>query len=207
MPDAHAINTVEQLRELIGEPNPVVASKVFDHINPQARSFIEHAPMAFLATSDSDGNLDVSPKGDAPGFVVVEDETTLLLPDRKGNKMALGFLNILATEQVGLIFVIPGIRETLRVNGRAQLTRDPVLLERLSAQGKPAVVCTSVTVDECFIHCGKAMIRSKLWQPATWAADFKPKVGRQLADKLGAGDDVAEQIDAALEADYEENLY
>ena len=207
MPDAHAITTVEQLRELIGEPNPVVESKVFDHIEPYAQAFIEQAPLAFLATVDDGGNLDVSPKGDAPGFVLVEDTSTLLLPDRKGNKLAYGFLNILATSKVGLIFVIPGVRETLRVNGRATLTRDPALLERLSAQGKPAEMCTRVAVEECFIHCGKAMIRSKLWQSDTWNTSFKPNVGRSLAAKLGATDEVAEQIDAQLETDYEENLY
>jgi len=207
MTDPHAITTTEQLREMLGEPHPAVQAKVFDHINPEARSFIEHAALALLATSDAEGNLDVSPKGDAPGFVTVEDDHTLLLPDRKGNKLAYGFLNILATHQIGLIFVIPGVRETLRVNGRAELTRDPAILERLSAKRKPAELCTRIAVDECFIHCGKAMIRSKLWQPDTWAADFKPYVGRQLAAKMGAGDDVAQQIDAQLEADYEENLY
>jgi PPOX class probable FMN-dependent enzyme len=160
-----------------------------------------------LATSGSDGSLDVSPKGDAPGFAVVDDPKTILLPDRPGNKLAYGFRNILATGRLGLIFVVPGVTETLRVNGSAEHTRDPALLERLSARNKPALLVTRLTVEECFFHCGKAFVRSKLWKTDTWPQGVKAEIGRQMARKLGAGDDLATTIDEGMARDERENLY
>lgn len=207
MDDKHRIRNEAEIEALLGEPSQLVRSKVFDAVDEFAAAFIARAPLLLLATSDAEGRLDVSPKGDAPGFVVVEDERTLLLPERPGNKLAFGFRNILANPRVGMIFVVPGTTETLRVNGRAELTRDPALLERLAAKGKPALLVTRVTVEECFFHCGKAFLRSDLWNPSGWLRDFKVNLGRQLAPRLGGGEEVAEQIEAGLADGYRNRLY
>jgi PPOX class probable FMN-dependent enzyme len=150
--------------------------------------------------------MDVSPKGDAPGFVAVDDERTLLIPDRKGNKLVFGLQNILATGQIGVIFVVPGTTETLRVNGRAELTSDPAVCERLAARGQNALLAIRVTVEECFFHCGKALIRASLWKPETWPKDLRVSFGKMLAPKFGGDEALAEQIDRAIEDDYRENL-
>ena len=165
MTDPWRIDSPQQIAEILGEPHPGVADKVRDSLDAAARDFIEHSPLALVATVDSRGRLDVSPKGDAPGFCRIQDDRTLLLPERKGNRLAFGFKNILQTGRIALIFLLPKARETLRVNGAAELSRDPELLERLSAQGKPALLCTRIAIEECFLHCGKALIRSQLWQP------------------------------------------
>ena len=162
--------------------------------------------MVFVATNDSDGRVDVSPKGDPAGFVHVVDETTLVVPDRKGNNLADSLLNVIDTGRIGMIFVVPGKRETLRVNGSAIVTSDPELLEQLSAGGKPALLCTKVTVEECFFHCGKAMIRSKVCQPDTWGDASDTLMTEQLAVALGDAE-FAPAVSEALEADYVENLY
>ena len=137
---------------------------------PLPLSFIERCPFLVLSTSDRSGRVDASPKGDAPGFLSVVDEKTLLIPDRPGNRLAYGHLNVLENPQVGLLLVIPNTSETLRINGKAELSADPELLESLAARGKPAVLAIRVTVEECFFHCGKAFIRSGLWKPDEWGA-------------------------------------
>lgn len=207
MRDPHSIQTEAQLRDLLGEPTAAVQQKIFDHVDEYAAAFIAKAPLAFLATCDGDGQLDVSPKGDAPGFVVVEDDKTLLLPDRPGNKLIFGFRNILQNPRVALIFVVPGVTETLRVAGSAELTRDPDLLTRLGARGKPALLVTRIHVEECFFHCGKAFLRSELWQPTTWPKGAAANIGKQLARKMNGGDDVAALIEEKLQEGYRERLY
>ncbi|MCG8592053.1 MAG: pyridoxamine 5'-phosphate oxidase family protein [Proteobacteria bacterium] len=206
-PDPHRIETEAQLREVLSDPSPLVQEKIFDFVDDYARAFIERAPLLLMATTDREGRLDVSPKGDAPGFAVVEDERTLLVPDRPGNKLAYGFRNMLEQPRVGLIFVVPGVKETLRVNGSAELTRDPELLERLSARNKPALLVTRVTVEECFFHCGKAFVRSALWKPESWPTGFRANIGKQLARKSNADDAAAEAVEASLERSYRDHLY
>jgi hypothetical protein len=140
----------------------------------------------------------------------VADDATLVFPDRPGNRLVYGHLNILRNPHVGLLFLVPGTSETLRVNGRAELTRDPALLERLAARGKPAVLAVRVHVDECFFHCGKAFIRSRLWQPDSWGAKHAVSFGRMFAKKLGQDGDsasgTAAAIDEQIAADYRDNL-
>ena len=205
--DPYRIVTCAELREVIPEPNPLLEAKVFDHVDRHAAAFVARAPIVFLATGDRNGHLDVSPKGDAPGFVKLADPRTLLVPERPGNQLAYGFRNRLERPQVGLVFVVPGVRETLRVNGAAEITRDPELLERLAARGKPAVLATRVRVRESFFHCGRAFLRSALWKPDTWPQGVRLSVGRQLADKHGAGAEAAEAIDRGIEESYESGLY
>ena len=127
--------------------------------------FIAHSPFAIISTHSADGRCDASPRGDAPGFVYVEDDRTLLIPDRFGNKRADSFRNILETGRIGCSFWFPAFGETLRVNGRAVLIRDEAWLTPLTAQGKRPLVAVAVEVEECFLQCAKALIRSKLWEP------------------------------------------
>jgi hypothetical protein len=207
MSDPWRIESEEQINETLGVTSELVRQKIFDHVDEYAAAFIARSPLLLLATSDRQGRLDVSPKGDAPGFVTLEDENTLLLPERPGNKLAFGFRNIPDTPRVGMVFLVPGTTETLRANGRAELTRDPALLERMAARGKPALLVTRITVEECFFHCGKAFIRSGLWKPETWPQGFRVNLGRQLANKMGGDEDVAERIEEGLAASYKTTLY
>lgn len=206
MSDPYRMTTVEQLRALIGEPHPLVPHKLWRTLEPAAMDFIRRSPFLVLATADADGNQDVSPKGDSPGFVAIEDEKTLLIPDRKGNKLIFGLQNILANPHVGILFLIPGTEETLRVNGTAELTADPAVLQRLSARGQPALVAIRVTVQECFFHCAKAFKRSQLWRPETWPQRQPLSFGKLLAAKVGGDERMAEQIDRFVEQDYRTNL-
>jgi len=201
------VSSTAALREVITEPIEMLRLKVFDALIEDARGFIQESPLLFLCTQDEHGAMDVSPKGDAPGFVGIEDDKTLIIPDRPGNKLAFGFNNLIGCPQLSLIFVRPGMRETLRVNGTGQITRDPKLLERFAANGKPATLCTVVTIDECFFHCGKAMIRSKLWQPESWGAERHISFGKQFAKVTGGDEKAAAQIDSAVADDYVNNLY
>jgi PPOX class probable FMN-dependent enzyme len=205
-PRNHRIETVAQLQALLGEPNPMTPKKLQSTLDQAAIDYIRRSPFLVLATSDAQGNEDVSPKGDGPGFVAVEDERTLLIPERKGNRLMFSLRNILANPQVGMIFLVPGTDETFRVNGTAQLSDDPDLLVRLSARGAPALLAIRVTVRECFFHCAKAFIRSQLWKPETWQERQKISFGKMLTAKVGGGDDLAQQIDQAIAHDYKHNL-
>jgi len=206
MGDPHAIDDLAALRRIIGESIPGLGQKNQNTISDEAREYIERAPFLVLATSDAQGNLDASPKGDGPGFCWIEDERTLVIPDRPGNKLVYGLQNILANPRVGVIFMLPGTPETVRVNGTATLTADPDLLERLAARGKPAVIAIRIDVEECFHHCAKAFIRSELWKPESWQPRLKISFGKMAAKRLKLGDDVAKNFDAAVEDDYRNNL-
>ena len=204
--DPHRITSVEQLRGLVGEPSGLVQHKLWNTLEAPTLDFIRRSPFLLLATSDEQGNLDVSPKGDGPGFVVIENERTLLIPDRQGNKLVFGLQNILANPRVGMIFLIPGTGETLRVNGQAELTTDPAILERLSARGKPAQVAIRVTVEQCFFHCAKAFLRAQLWKPEAWGMHHMISFGKIFAEKMGGDEKMAQQIDQFVEQDYKTNL-
>ena len=205
--DPHRIESVEQLREIIGEPMAGLGAKNVDHLNEFARAFLARCPFLVLATTDEEGHLDASPKGDAPGFVLIEDDRHLVIPDRPGNKLAYGLENILANPSVGVLFMVPGTPETFRVNGTAELTALPALMERLAARGRPAKICIRVTVDEAFFHCAKAFIRSKLWKPEDWGERHKVSFGEMFAKQAKAGPEAADAVDRAVEEDYETNLY
>jgi uncharacterized protein len=202
----HRIATVEQLRAIYGNPKPTTPQKLLSALDDAAVDFIARSPFLVLGTSDAEGKQDVSPKGDAPGFVAVEERNTLLIPDRRGNKLLFTFQNILANQHVAMIFMVPGTDETLRIAGTAELSDDPALLERLSARGVPAQLVVRVTVRECFFHCAKAFLRSQLWQPASWGERIKFSWGKYLTAKDGSGDDVASRIDQAIAYDYKNNL-
>lgn len=204
--NSHKIQSLEQLRAVIGDEIPGLHEKNIDHVDEFARDFIEKSPLIVLSTADESGRMDASPKGDAPGFVEVLNEHTLLIPDRPGNKLAYGHQNILSNPNVGILFIVPNTRETLRINGRAELSCEPDLLQQLAARDKPATLVIRVFVDECFFHCGKAMLRSKLWDSSTWQENFRVSFGEIFAARKVAGSDVAKSIDQRIEADYRDNL-
>jgi len=206
MSDPHRIATPDALRAIIGEINPAVQAKVNPTIDQFARAFIARAPFIVLSTSDRTGRQDVSPKGDGPGFVAVEDDSTLLIPDRKGNKLIYGLQNILDNPHVGVLFIVPGTSETLRVNGSATLTSDPAVCARLTARGQAAQLAIRVSVEECFFHCAKAFLRAQLWKSDTWPDNLRISFGKMLAPKFGGDAQLEQAIDSMIEDDYRNNL-
>jgi len=202
----HVISSIDDLREVVGDEIPGLAEKNIDHIDDYARTFIARSPLIVLSTADAAGRIDASPKGDDAGFVLVEDDRTLVIPDRPGNKLAYGHQNILSNPRVGLLLLIPGTAETLRINGTAELSRDPALLDRLAARGKPAVLAIRIHVEECFFHCGKAFIRSKLWQADSWPEKQRISFGEMYAGRREQDAATAQAIDEAVAADYRDNL-
>jgi hypothetical protein len=204
--DPFHLTSEDQLTAILGEPPDFVRAKIGDRIDASAEAFIARSPLLFVGTVDRAGRIDASPKGDDPGFVHVTGQRSLLIPERKGNNLAYGPRNILATGRIGLIFVVPGQRETLRVNGTASLSNDPAVLARLSARGKPSLLCTEVTVEECFFHCGKAMIRSRVWDPSTWDVDGDSLMVAQVVDALGGDPALVPIVDAQVEQNYLDDL-
>jgi uncharacterized protein len=154
-----------RLRKLIGGPTALVAAKIADRLNDLTREFIERSPFVCVATATPDGGLDVSPRGDPAGFVRILDERTLLLPERPGNRIADTLTNLLADPRIALLFLIPGVGDTFRVNGTAVVTEDQALLEGSTLEGKTPVLGILVSIDEAYTQCAKALIRSDLWNP------------------------------------------
>ena len=152
-----------QLREVLGEPAELVRKKIADRLNPLTRQFVERSPFVVVATGRPDGGLDVSPRGDPAGFVRILDERTLLLPDRPGNKLADTLTNLLADDRIALLFLIPGVDDTFRVNGRGRIVDDPELLAGSEVQGSVPQLGILVEVEEAYTQCPKALLRSELW--------------------------------------------
>ncbi len=200
------IRTVDELRAVVGAEIPGLAEKNQPRLNDFAVDFIARSPFLVLSTADATGRQDASPKGDAPGFVEVVDDRTLVIPDRPGNRLVYGHQNILANPHVGVLFMIPGTPETLRINGQATLTADPELLQRLAARGRTAVLAIRVDVQEVFFHCAKAFMRSRLWQPNSWGERHRVSFGRMFAAQRNEPEEVAAAIDSMVEADYRDNL-
>ncbi len=171
MQENFEITTLQELQQLVvtsEKQRKSLEDRLHDHIHQFAAEFIQNSPLLFMATSGSSGNVDVSPKGDAPGFVNIQDNKTLIVPERIGNTDARGFRNILTNNSISLLFIVPKTKEVLRVNGFASLTRDPELLGRFVSCGKPALLCIRIDVQECFFHCARAFNRSHLWNTAKW---------------------------------------
>jgi hypothetical protein len=198
------ITTEARLREIYGPATGRSLAKQTDHIDRHCRAFIAASPFLLMATSDGIC-LDVSPKGDRPGFVVVEDDRHLLIPDWPGNSRIDGLRNLLAHPRIGLIFLIPTVRETLRVNGAASIHDTPELLEKCANQGRLPLTVIRVAAEEVFLHCAKSLLRSRLWQPETWP-DARPvaSMGEMIRDH--AGGDGAVESDDKMTARYLEAL-
>jgi PPOX class probable FMN-dependent enzyme len=186
------IDTEAQLLALLGAPKDIVRQKISDRLNPMTRQFIERAPLVCLGTADGAGHCDVSPRGDPAGFVRILDDRTLLLPERPGNRLADSLRNILANPRVGLWFLIPGVGETFRVNGRATLTTDAQLLEPSRVEGKLPRLGILVDVEAAYTHCSKAFIRSDFWNPARFVErSTLPSNGQIHRAMQGPGFDAA----------------
>ncbi len=204
---SHIIKTAEDLKAIYGERSPRADKKILSRLDKHCRTFIAHCPFLTLATYSSTMGADCSPKGDAPGFVKVLNDKQLAIPDRPGNNRIDSPLNMLDNPQVGLLFIIPGVKETLRVNGEVEISIDPDLLDLLSVDGKRPRCAFVVTVKEAYIHCAKSIMRSDLWNPEKHI-DRKvlPSMGRILADHI-AEDLDAEAYDASMEERYHKELY
>jgi hypothetical protein len=204
--ERHILGDVAALERLYGTPTETSIVKEVDHVHPVYRPFIEAAPFFVLATSGP-GGLDASPRGDGPGFVVVEDEKTLLIPDRRGNNRIDSLKNVLADPRVALLFLIPGVGETLRVNGRARLSVEPGLLARFAVDGKEPRSVMVVAVDTVFFQCSRALVRSALWDPTRHIPRSALPSGGRILATLSADRVGGPEYDAALPARVATTLY
>ncbi|WP_280262743.1 pyridoxamine 5'-phosphate oxidase family protein [Nocardia wallacei] len=202
------ITTAAELRELLGEPNSRAANKDRAALHPRDRQWIATSPFIVLATSDADGNCDASPKGDPAGFVQVIDDRTLAIPERPGNRRADGYLNILSNPHVGVIFLIPGRNETLRINGRARLLRDAPYFDDMIVKGHRPVLAVEVAIEQIFFHCAKAFMRSSLWKPEGWPLDELPGPARLAKEVQPNVTETLEQLEQYYSPEtYEKLLY
>jgi hypothetical protein len=168
------ISSETELRELLGTPMPRAVSKERIRLHDRDKDWLAASPFCLVATSAADGTCDVSPKGDPPGFTLVLDDATIALPERPGNRRADGFRNILSNPHVGLIYLVPGRKETLRINGRARLIRDAPFFDDMVVKGHRPQLAIVVEIEQIFFHCMKAFLRSKLWEPESWRPDALP---------------------------------
>ncbi|BBX50209.1 pyridoxamine 5'-phosphate oxidase family protein [Mycolicibacterium poriferae] len=175
---SNEVTTVDELRAIVGHPIEAVAKKVSDRLSGAHRLWLAHSPLGFVATTDAQGRVDVSPKGDPPGFVHVLDDLTIAIPERPGNKRVDGYLNVLQRPQVGTLFVIPGRGETLRINGRARILSDADYFDAMAVQGKRPILALEIAVEEVFFHCAKAFLRSDAWDPQRWDPEAVPSVAQ-----------------------------
>jgi uncharacterized protein len=201
------IASAEDLRRILPEPRAATRSKILDALDEQSIAFLERCPFALVGTANAEGTIEVSPKGDEPGFIRVEDPRTLLIPERTGNNLAFGLGNIIATGRIGLIALVPATGETLRVSGTAEIYDDADLLASLSSLGKPALLATRIRIEHCYFHCARSVIRAKLWDPKAWPAPGRVSFGKIIAPRIGAGADIAAQIDAGVEGAYTARLW
>ena len=201
------ITTREELRAAFEATHDVAIRKVLRSIDQHSRRFIEKSPFLLIGSQDASGNGDVSPKGDFPGFVKILDGNTLAIPDRPGNNRLDTWENIIENPGVGLIFMIPGMNETLRINGEARLTLDADLCSKMQVNNRPAKAVLIVKVREVYMHCAKAFIRSKLWSPKTWAPrSDMPTLGQILKDQAELSE-TANEFDNILDEAYKTSLW
>jgi uncharacterized protein len=204
---AERISTEDALRSVIGHPSQRVLAKHVHALDEHSRAFIAASPYVVIGSSDGHGAIDVSPKGDPPGFVHVLDDRTLAVPERPGNRKADTFTNVLQNDRVGLLFLVPGKAETLRVSGSAVVVRDGWLRDRLAARGRLPELVLVVAIEEVFFHCAKCAVRSQLWNPADWPdPSTLPSLAQAMVD-AGRLTETTEQMQALIDADVRERLY
>ena len=195
------VTTEAELRAIVGHPVPATANKVKDRLSHAQRDWLAHSPLGFVATTDAEGRVDVSPKGDPPGFVHILGDTTIAIPERPGNRRVDGFVNVLQRPRVGTVFLIPGRGDTLRINGTARILSDADYFDAMAVDRKRPILALEIDVDEVFFHCPKAFLRSDAWKPETWDPAAVPTVA-QLAKAIKP-----EMSDQELEEYYaEENI-
>jgi uncharacterized protein len=201
-----AVRSVEQLEAIIGTPTPNAAGKVRRELAEVDRQWLAASSLVFIATSDAQGNLDVSPKGDPSGFAKVLDATTIAIPDRPGNRRVDGFHNLLAEPHIGLVFLVPGRGDTLRINGRATIVSDADFFDDMVVKGNRPSLALLIDVDEVFFHCSKAFLRSKAWEPTSWAPEAVPRRA-VIAHEIERPDDPIELLDEYYGPSYAERIY
>ncbi|KAB1138875.1 pyridoxamine 5'-phosphate oxidase family protein [Micromonospora sp. DT46] len=186
------ITSHEELRELLGAPMPRAVTKERPVLHARDRDWLAASPFCLVATAGADGSCDVSPKGDPPGFALVLDERTIAIPERPGNRRADGYRNILDNPHVGLIFLIPGRTDTLRINGRARLVRDAPWFDDMVVKGHRPILAVVVEIEQIFYHCAKAFLRSELWQPESWQPDALPSRARLIKEVENPAESLAD---------------
>jgi PPOX class probable FMN-dependent enzyme len=207
MAEMTELTSEAELRDLAGTPTRRVATKVRSRLHERDREWLAASPFCLIATSAADGTCDVSPKGDPPGFVQVLDDTTLAIPDRAGNKRLDGFRNILSNPQIGLLFLVPGRDDTLRINGRARLIREAPFFDDMIVRGNRPRLALLVEVEEVFTHCAKAFLRAKLWDQQTWTPGSLPSVACIMKDVQPDADETLEELERHYGPSYRERLY
>ncbi|GAA2051704.1 pyridoxamine 5'-phosphate oxidase family protein [Williamsia deligens] len=209
MPDTgpmdHSITTVAQLEAVIGLPNERAATKVRSRLSDVHRDWVAHSPFVVLSTVDSAGRVDVSPKGDPPGFVQILDDTRIAIPERPGNRRVDGYRNMLSDPHVGTLFLVPGRGDTLRINGRARIVSDAEYFDAMAVRGRRPVLAVEIDVDEVFFHCSKAFMRSDLWKHETWRPEALPSAA-EIAHRV-SGADLEELREHYRDDNYRRLLY
>ncbi|MFV8166660.1 pyridoxamine 5'-phosphate oxidase family protein [Mycobacterium sp. 134] len=193
------VTSADELRAIVGQPTAAVAKKVTDRLSEAQQVWLKQSPLGFVATTDAHGRVDVSPKGDPPGFVQIIDDTTIAIPERPGNRRVDGFLNVLQRPHVGTVFVIPGRGDTLRINGTARILSDADYFDAMAVDGKRPILALEIAVEEVFFHCPKAFLRSETWKPESWNPTAVPSVA-QMA-KAFKPDQSQEELDAYYSED------
>lgn len=208
IPTRKTIHSLAELKAIIGEPRPINLQKTIHYLDDAALQFIDYSPFCLLASYNREhDHLDISPKGDTPGFVKVLDEHTLLFPERPGNKLIASLSNILTHASVSLIFIVPGKKETLRIRGCASIIQDTDLSKRCEVNGKAPKILLEIAVKDAFFHCAKCMIRSQLWQPGSWSnTDHLPNLAQLLA-RYSQQDALYSTIEKAVAQNYQNELY
>ncbi|GAA1956232.1 pyridoxamine 5'-phosphate oxidase family protein [Kitasatospora viridis] len=200
------VTTESELAGLVGEPTPVAADKVRATLHEHDRAWLAASPLCVVATSAADGSCDASPKGDPAGFALVLDDTTLVIPERPGNRRTDGFRNILSNPQVGLLFLIPGRPDTLRVNGRARILRDAPFFDRMVVKGHRPQLALLVEIEQVFYHCPKALLRAGAWQPEKWQPEAAPSRAR-IAKTLEQRPESVAELERYYGPQYAERIY
>jgi PPOX class probable FMN-dependent enzyme len=201
-----AVTSEDELRELLGEPTVRAATKDRVRLHERDKEWLAASPFCLLATAGADGTCDVSPKGDPPGFTLVLDDVTIAIPDRPGNRRADGFRNLLTNPHVGLIFLIPGRGETLRINGRARLVREAPFFDRMIVKRHRPSLAVIVDIEQIFFHCPKAMMRSSLWKPETWSPDVLPP-HPTIVKSVQHTEETLEELERYYGPSYADRLY
>ena len=200
------VGSYSELRNVYRPPAPRATQKVLDHLDVHCRNFIALSPLCVLSSSDANGQADASPRGDPPGFVQVLDDKTLLLPDRPGNNQVDSLRNIVENPGVGLLFFVPGMNETLRVKGKAEIVTDTEILELMKERRRAPLSGLRVTVEEAFLHCGRALLRSRIWDPEVQIdRSVYPTYGQVLSDQIAGAN--AKEIDDSEEEANRDRLY
>ncbi|WP_229398682.1 pyridoxamine 5'-phosphate oxidase family protein [Micromonospora okii] len=200
------ITSHEELRELLGTPNARAANKERRVLHERDRQWLAASPFCLVATAGADGTCDVSPKGDPPGFTLVLDDTTIAVPERPGNRRADGYRNILDNPHVGLLYLIPGRTDTLRINGRARLVRDAPFFDDMVVKGHRPILAVVVEIEQIFYHCAKAFFRSELWRPETWQPDALPSRARLVKEVEIVGESL-EELERHYGPEYAKTIY